>query len=209
MDASLLAIPDSQLCKKATALAAKVSPNFLHRHCLRTFLFGQQLALLQQLTYDPELFYVSAILHDLGLTETFSRQQRYEVDGADAARRFALKHGLSGEKAEIIWDAIALHTSIGIANRKRAEVALVHLGASLDVFGVGVDSLAADDVHRIFEEYPRTGLIDGLTALFVKQIEQKPQVTPFTWLAEVGRCCVHGFNCLSYQDLIDNSPFDP
>jgi hypothetical protein len=35
----------------------------------------------------------------------------------------ALRWGLSEERAEIVWDAIALHTSVGIANRKRPEVA--------------------------------------------------------------------------------------
>lgn len=200
-------IPDSTLCRKATALVQKVSPAFLHHHCLRTYLFGQQLGKTNQLAFDPELFYLAAMMHDLGLTDAFEGKQRYEVDGADAARKFARKHGLPDEKAEIVWDAIALHTSIGIASRKRPEIALVHLGASLDIFGMGLDSLSADFVHRVFEDYPRGDLNGALTELFVGQIERKPQVVPFTWLAEVGRCCVHGFSCPSYQDLVDNTPF--
>lgn len=203
-----LTIPDSELCTKATALVAKVSPHCLHHHCLRTFFFGQQLAQQQSLTYDPELFYLAAIMHDLGLTSAFDQgQQRYEIEGADAACKFVLKHGLSDHNAELIWDAIALHTSIGIASRKRPEIALVHLGASLDVFGMGLDALNPDVIHHIFEEYPRGNLTPELTALFIQQIEQKPHVVPFTWLAEVGRSCVHGFHCPTYQDLLTNSPF--
>lgn len=207
MNTSLWAIPDSQLCRKATTLVEKVSPDFLRNHCLRTFIFGQQLGQHHQLTFDPELFYLSAIMHDLGLTETFNGTQRYEVVGADAARKFVCKHGLSDENAEVVWDAIALHTSLGIASRKRPEIALVHLGASLDIFGIGVDVLSAEVVHQIFEEYPRLGLTDALTQLLVSQINHNPQVVPFTWLAEVGRCCIHGFECPSYHDLINNSPF--
>ncbi|MEO1393715.1 MAG: HD domain-containing protein [Cyanobacteria bacterium J06634_5] len=200
-------IPDSKLCQKATKLVKKVSPQVLHNHCLRTYFFGQQLGIANQLTFDAELFYLAAVMHDLGLTKTFIGQQRYEIEGADAAKKFVQKQGLKDEQAEIIWDAIALHTSIGIASRKRPEIALVHLGASLDIFGRGVEALSADTVHQIFETYPRLNLSDALTELFIYQIEQKPEVVPFTWLAEVGRCCVHGFRCASYQDLIDHSPF--
>lgn len=202
-----LAIPDSELCRKATALVRKVSPDFLHNHCLRTYVFGQQLGKHHQLTLDAELFYLAAVMHDLGLTESFEGAQRYEVDGADAARKFVRKHGLSEEKAEVVWDAIALHTSIGIASRKCPEIALVHLGASLDIFGMGIEALSADLVHQVFEEYPRLGLTDSLTTLLVDHIKRKPQVVPFTWLTEVGRCCIHGFSCSSYQDLLAGSPF--
>ncbi len=87
-------------------------------------------------------------MHDLGLTDAFNGEQRYEVDGADAAKAFVCRHGLGEEKAEVIWDAIALHTSIGIATRKRPEIALVHLGASLDVFGMGLETLSPDLVHQ-------------------------------------------------------------
>jgi hypothetical protein len=200
-------IPDSELCQKATALVKQVSPPFLHNHCLRTYLFGQQLGHKNQLKVDPELLYLGAIMHDLGLTEAFNGQQRFEVDGADAAKKFVKKHGLCDEKADIIWDAIALHTSIGIASRKRPEIALVHLGAGLDVFGMGANELSADIVHQVFETHPRLELADSITQLLVEQVKRKPQVVPFTWLAEIGRSCIHGFTCPSYKTLMDNSPF--
>lgn len=203
-----LAIPDSKLCKKATALVQQVSPQFLYNHCLRSVAFGQQLGQQNQLKFDPELFYLSAIMHDLGLTPEYDNgKQRFEVEGADAAKHFVQKHGLTEDKAEIIWDAIALHSSIGIASRKRPEVALVHLGVSVDVFGFGVEALDSDLVHQIFETYPRLNLENAITELLVHQVKSKPQVVPFTWLAEVGRSCIHGFECPSYQDMLDNSPF--
>jgi HD domain len=200
-------IPDSELCSKATDLVKKASPRFLHNHCLRTFIFGQALGQHHQLKVDPELFYLAAIMHDLGLTDAFDGQQRYEVEGADAARAFVCKQGLSEAKAEVIWDAIALHTSIGIASRKRPEIALVHLGASLDVFGMDVEALEAEFVQQVFEDYPRLGFTPLLTERLIDQIQRKPDVVPFTWLAEVGRCCIHGFRCPSYQDLVEGSPF--
>jgi hypothetical protein len=36
---------------------------------------------------------------------------------------------VSPERADLVWKAIALHSSAGIATRMAAEIALVHLGA--------------------------------------------------------------------------------
>lgn len=202
-----LSIPDSELAKKATQLVGELSPKFLYHHCVRTYLFGEMLGRRDGLKYDRELLYLSAVMHDLGLTERFDREQRFEVDGADAARAFVTEHGLPQEKAEIVWDAIALHTSIGIASRKQPEIALVQLGAGVDVFGLRAEDIIPETVERIIDAYPRLGLNNALTELFISQVKRKPQVVPFTWLAEVGRCYIHGFVSPSYQDMLQNSPF--
>ena len=91
-------IPDSEICNKATQLVAEVSPGFLCHHCIRTFLFGDLLGQRDGLKCDRELLYLGAVMHDLGLSDRFEGEQRFEVDGADAARAFALKHGLSTRK---------------------------------------------------------------------------------------------------------------
>ncbi len=126
-------IPDSEICQKATQLVAAVSPTFLCNHCLRTFLFGDLLGQRDGLKCDRELLYLGAVMHDLGLTDRFDGEQRFEVDGADAARAFVLEHRLPDEKAEIVWEAITLHTSLGIASRKQPEIALVCLVVGQDL----------------------------------------------------------------------------
>jgi len=103
-----LSIPDSELALKATKLVAEISPQFLYHHCMRTFLFANLIGQRQEMKIDRELLYLGAIMHDLGLTERFDGDQRYEVDGADAAREFLLQHGLPKDRAEVVWDAIAL-----------------------------------------------------------------------------------------------------
>jgi HD domain len=200
-------IPDSEICKKATQLTTEVSPSFLRNHCLRTFLFGDLLGKRDGLKCDRELLYLGAVMHDLGLTERFGGEQRFEVDGADAARAFVLKHGLSDEKAEIVWDAIALHTSLGIASHKQPEIALVHLGASADVMGMRIADISPELVEQVLETYPRLGFNASMTELLVSQVKQKPQVAAFSWLAEVGRGCIHGFTSPNWQVVLDGSPF--
>jgi HD domain len=200
-------IPDSEICKKATQLTTAVSPSFLCNHCLRTFLFGDLLGKRDGLKCDRELLYLGAVMHDLGLTERFGGEQRFEVDGADAARAFVLEHGLSDEKAEIVWDAIALHTSLGIAEHKQPEIALVHLGASADVMGMRIADISPEIVEQVLEAYPRLGFNASMTELLVSQVKQKPQVAAFSWLTEVGRGCIHGFTSPNWQAVLDGSPF--
>ncbi len=200
-------IPDSEICKKATQLVAAVSPTFLCHHCIRAFLFGDLLGQRDRLKYDRELLYLGAVMHDLGLTERFDGEQRFEVDGADAARAFVLEHGLSDEKAEVVWDAIALHTSGGIADRKQPEIALVHLGVSADVLGMKVSDMTRETVEQVLEAYPRLGFNRAITELLVSQVKRKPQTAALTWLAEVGRCCVHRFILPTWNEMLDRSPF--
>jgi HD domain len=201
------AILDSKICQKATQLVREISPTFLCHHCIRSFLFGNLLGQRDGLQYDRELLYLGAVMHDLGLTERFDGEQRFEVDGADAARAFVLEHGLSDEKAEVVWEAIAFHTSIGIASCKQPEIALVHLGAFADGLGMRISDIASETVEQVIEAYPRLGFNRAITELLAAQVKRKPQAAAFTWLTEVGRSCVHGFISLSWNEIIALSPF--
>src|SRR5580704_16052499 len=120
-------MPDSTLCKSAIDLLESSSPAFLCAHCLRTYIFGS-LAVrgLGRSVVDEEAAFCGAVLHDLGLVPPYRRDNRFEVDGADAARQFCSKHQVAPERTDLFWKAIALHTSPGIATRLADEVALVH-----------------------------------------------------------------------------------
>ena len=78
------------------------------------------------------------MLHDLGLTEEFAADKRFEVDGADAAVRILQDRGYPESKVRVVWDAIALHALGDIADRREPEVALVHMGAHVDVMGLWI-----------------------------------------------------------------------
>src|SRR3984885_14123410 len=129
-------IPDTALCNAAVDLLESCSPAFLCSHCLRTYIFGS-LAVrgIGRSVVDEEAAFCGAVLHDLGLVPPYRRDNRFEVDGADAARQLCSKHQVAPERADLVWKAIALHTSPGIATRLADEVALVHLGAGLELFG--------------------------------------------------------------------------
>ena len=103
-------IPDTKLVAEATELVREVASPLIFDHSRRVYLFGSLRGREQGLRYDPELLYVGAMFHDLGLTPKFRRtDQRFELDGADAARSFLLGHGLPEDTATLVWTGIALH----------------------------------------------------------------------------------------------------
>lgn len=121
------AIPDSRI---ATDLIRSVESDLLYYHSLRVYSWGALWGALGGVRYDPELLYVGAMFHDIGLVEGHrSEDDRFEVDGANAAREFLRGHGVTGDALRIVWDAIALHTTPGIPEHKEPEVALVTAGA--------------------------------------------------------------------------------
>ncbi|MEA2224158.1 MAG: hypothetical protein QOH83_2534, partial [Solirubrobacteraceae bacterium] len=141
---SLIAIPDTRLAREATELIRSVESDLLYNHSLRVYAFGALQGARRGLSYDPELLFVGAMFHDIGLVEGHrSAHDRFEVDGANAAREFLAGNGITGDALRIVWDAIALHTTPGIPEHKEPEVALVTAGVELDVLGFGYDDIAA------------------------------------------------------------------
>jgi HD superfamily phosphodiesterase len=109
---SALVLPDSLLAKEATDILREYSTDLLFDHSMRVYLFAAEQGREQKLRFEPELLYVAAIFHDLGLTKEFSsRTGRFEVDSANAARQFLTAHSVSEEQVQTVWEAIALHTT--------------------------------------------------------------------------------------------------
>src|SRR3954471_3417133 len=138
-----IAIPDSAIAKQATELLLDHGTEFIYNHSLRVFVFASLNGQNRKLQYDPELLYVSAVFHDLGLTPHYSSaDKRFEVDGANAARSLLEQHGLSKESTQLVWDAISLHQTIGVAQYKEPVVALLYHGVGFDVMGDRFEELS-------------------------------------------------------------------
>jgi hypothetical protein len=159
-------------------------------HVLRTYVFGELLGRAKKLMFDTELFYLGAVLHDLGQTERFMGGQRFEVDGADAAAAFLKDKQVPSELIEIVWDAVALHTSIGIVQRKRPEIALVSAGAGADVVGFGIAQLPAEAVAQVIAAFPRSGFKKTYQKVMAEIVARKPE-TANGELSGCGRGAAH------------------
>jgi HD domain len=122
---SPIATPDSRLAREATELIRSVESDLLYNHSLRVYSWGALQGARQGLKYDAELLYIGAMFHDIGLVEGHrSEHDRFEVDGANAARAFLRGHGVTGDALRIVWDAIALHTTPGIPQHKDRDAVL-------------------------------------------------------------------------------------
>ncbi|MEV4441631.1 HD domain-containing protein [Streptomyces sp. NPDC049577] len=184
MDAALppvheeFGLPRTELAVLALRYAEETEPAFVFRHSLRSYLFARALADLDGakpgVDFDDELVFVSCVLHDLGLSEEGNGDQRFEVDGADLAARFLREHGADERSVEVVWDAIALHTSEGIASRKNPEVALAHAGITVDVLGFGRERLPEGFADRVHAALPREDLAYAMTDLVVRQALANP-----------------------------------
>src|ERR1700744_6542929 len=133
---SSVKIPDSQLAREVTQLIRDTESELLFSHSTRVYFWGALLGKQKGLTFDPELLYVAAMFHDIGLTSIYQESQlRFEVDGANAARDFLRSHKIAQGDIEKVWNAVALHTTPGIPENMHSEIALVQAGAGMDLAG--------------------------------------------------------------------------
>src|SRR6201991_4407645 len=162
-----IAIPDSTVAREATELLQDIATQLLFDHSRRVFLWGALQGERLGLDYDPELLYVGAMFHDVGLLEGHrSEHERFEIDGANAAREFLEGHGLPEERVMTVWESIALHTTPEVPRYKQPEVRLVTLGVEYDVLGLHFDELSADQRDAVLAAHPRTGFKTGVVEAF-------------------------------------------
>jgi len=206
--ASALAIPDSLLAKEATEILREHSTDLLFNHSVRVYLFAVEQGRQQELRFDAELLYVAAAFHDLGLTKKFSSQdERFEVDGANAARQFLTAHHVPEERVQTVWEAIALHTTPGITQHMRPEVALLYSGVGLDVLGTGFDQFSSKLRDEIVARYPRKRFKEDFIQAYFRGFAHKPGTTYGTVNAGVCERYIAGFKSPNACDLIAASPF--
>lgn len=199
-------IPDSALAREATELVREAASPLVFHHSRRVFLWGTLRGREEGVVADPELLYVGAMFHDLGLTERFRRtDQRFEIDGADEARRFLRSHGVSGEAAELVWTAIALHTTPEIPLHMAPEIALVTRGVELDVLGIGYRAVTDGERAAVVAAHPRPDFKNGILAAFTEGVKDRPGTTFGNVKADVLAHYVPGFVRGDFVEVIKDS----
>lgn len=177
----LLRLPSSPVAVAARTLVTDSEPPALAHHSVRSYLFARLFAAQRGLDahrdYDDELLFASCVLHDMGLSNEGDGDQRFEVDGADVAASFLTAHGLPAAQVDQVWEAIALHTSPGIADRRGALCWLTRSGIGMD-FGRGVEDVSESDAAAIHGAYPRQSLATVLVDAITRQALAKPTKAP-------------------------------
>ena len=168
-------IPDSAFTRQAVRMARELCPEFMVRHCFRAWCFGAILAARHNHKLDRETFFVAAMLHDLGLSDTHRDDAgSFEWVGAQLAHTFCMTAEQTEMRSALVHNAIALHTSVGIAERCAPEIALLHFGTGMDLFGMRLDELPPDALAAVLTEYPRGEFKAEFSPCLHHQAQQKP-----------------------------------
>jgi HD domain len=192
-------VPDTVLVRDAIDLSQSASEPFLFNHAMRSWLFGVLLSESAERAPDAELLAVATILHDLGLTDRYTAENRFEVDGANAARSFLRGRGISTQQMQVVWDAIALHTTRSIALHKEPEVLMTHSGITADV--------PQDKQGAILAEFPRLALKNRLKECLCNIARRKLESTFDNIVRDFGVRYVEGYTSPNFADVVANAPF--
>ncbi len=172
-------VPDSKLASEITEFIRDTEPALLFNHSSRVYYFAALAGQRRGLTFDKELLYAGAMFHDIGLVPAYSSDaDRFEVDGANAARNFLRRHNISEQDIDHVWTAIALHTTPGIPQYMHPIIALVTAGVEMDVLGIDYTSFTDSDRDAVVRAFPRTAHFkEDILQAFYDGIKHKPETT--------------------------------
>jgi hypothetical protein len=201
-----IALVDSKMARLATELARDTSPEYLFNHAVRTFLFGALIGNASNLKFDSEILYLACILHDLGLTERFAGPLPFEIQGAQAARAFLTNNGLPSDRANMVWDGIAMHPCT-MASFKQPEIALVSAGAGADVAGSDLEKIPERAKAVVVNAFPRLDFKHAFVKTCTGIVRQFPQGASRSFMREIGERNVEQFHPTNICDLIERAAF--
>ncbi|MGH8158542.1 MAG: HD domain-containing protein [Rhodanobacter sp.] len=174
-----VAIPDSQLAREISEIVRDTVSPLLFHHSSRVYYFGALAGKRRGLKFDQELLYCGCMFHDMGLTHRHSSaHERFEVDGANAARDFLKSHGIHQQDIDTVWTAIALHTTPGIPQHMHPLIALVTAGVEMDVLGLAYDQYSDAERDAVVRAHPRGNQFkEDIIQTFYDGIKHKPDTT--------------------------------
>ncbi|GLS34367.1 HD superfamily phosphodieaserase, includes HD domain of RNase Y [Mesorhizobium albiziae] len=203
-----VSVPDTAMIAGALEYARRLSEPYLFNHVMRSWLFAARIGQLKNIDCDLEVVAVGTILHDVGLTAGVSGPNRFEVNGADAARSFIKERGFSDHRAQLIWDLVALNSTPSIALHKEAEVALGTMGIGLDWAGFGLDVIPAVEIAEIVGAFPRLKMKHEFAETCCHLVKTRPETSYDNFLRDFGERFVPGYQSASTVDLLMNAPFE-
>lgn len=182
---------DTAVARAAIQLAQSTESTSVFNHSVRSYLFGELLAARDGMRagceYDSESLFLSCVLHDLGVGSAAAGKERFEVEGADLAARLLTEHNCGAAVVDGVWEAIALHSSFGIAARRGPLCYLVNGGVGMD-FGRNTDFIDGDTAAAIHTRYPRLSMAKSLLDAMAEHAQRSPEAGhPYTMGGEVLR----------------------
>ncbi|MDB6063894.1 MAG: phosphohydrolase [Pedosphaera sp.] len=204
-----ISIPDTKLTREITELVRDTESPLLFHHSSRVYYFGALAGKHGGLRFDPELLYAGAMFHDMGLTHKHSSaNERFEVDGANAARDFLRSHGIPQPEIDLVWTAIALHTTPGVPPHMHPVVALLTAGVEMDVLGLAYKEYSNGEREAVVRAHPRPEHFkEDIIQAFYDGNKHKPETTFGNVNADVLADKDPKFKPVNFCSVIRNSPW--
>ena len=178
---TILALPTGPLVDASLDLVRSTESRSIADHSIRSFLFArlfaEQEGALNDSAYDDELLFAATVMHDLGLGEQARGHARFEVEGADLAAGVLREHGVGEADVDRVWEAIALHSSHGLAERRGLLTYLTYKGVFIDA-GRITDALADDLRHQVLNAYPKPSDGPYIRDAIIAHGQRSPSAAP-------------------------------
>jgi hypothetical protein len=167
--------PEGPAAAAARSVATRYYSPALLNHCVRSYLWGVRYGTAHGIAYDDELYYVSALLHDIGLTDAFdSHRLPFEEAGGELARVFGLATGWPEDRAARAAEIIVLHMRDDVSAAADPEAHLLQVATSWDVVGRRPEEFPPDVRAELLARLPRLGFGTEFLACFEDQARRKP-----------------------------------
>jgi hypothetical protein len=200
-------LPDSPLIAEVLEYAERLYEPFLFNHAMRSWLFAAKIGQINGVECDLEVVAIGTILHDVGLAVEVSGANRFEVNGAAAARSFVEERGVSSRRAQLVWDLVALNSTPSIALHKEPEVSLGTMGIGLDYGGFGFELIPSAEMAGILQAFPRLEMKARFADACCRLVAARPETSFDNFLRDFGERFVPGYKPVSTVDLLMNAPF--
>jgi HD superfamily phosphodiesterase len=155
-----IAVPQDPISAATWRRARRALPAYLFDHSVRSYCWGAAIAAREGLPFEPRLLWPAALLHDIGLTRIGRSRACFEYDGADVARRFVLRQGMSPLDADRVARVIVLHMAPAVTLADGPEAVLLDRATGLDV--AGFDAELVEEIRRPIDAAHPRGAFDRL-----------------------------------------------
>src|SRR6476659_6054200 len=177
----ILTLPAGALADASLAVVRSSASEPIADHSIRSFLFARLLAehegCLNDAAYDEELLFAATVMHDLGLGKHARAEARFEVEGADLAAAVLREHGVLEADVDRVWEAIALHSSHGLAERRGLLTYLTYKGVFIDA-GPVADAVPDRLREEVLNTYPKTAAPRYLAEAIIEHANRSPAAAP-------------------------------
>jgi len=195
--------PRSEIAERALEVVTEFSSPALLHHCRRSYVWAAAYAVEHGIAFDAELLWVSAMLHDIGLSPSFdAHEMPFEIAGGDVAWVFGAGAGWSVPRRRRTAEIIVRHMWDSVDVAVDPEGFLLEIATGLDVSGRNPQWWPADLRAEVVDAWPRLGLAAEFTACFAAESARKPGSSAASAMA-------HGIAERIATNILDAEPGRP